>query len=92
MDKVDNLKKHPIVSHQQKSFYDFTGAADAKKKPTNVYLNIYYLTFVTNFIVVCRLQNNSISAYSRSTIKFVISMATKFLLRIQSNLVIVNTF
>ena len=32
MDKVGNLKqKHPIVSHQQKGFYDFTGATYAKK-------------------------------------------------------------
>ena len=51
MDKVGNLKqKHPFVSHQQKSFYDFTGADDAKK--TYVYLSLYYLTFVTDLIVV----------------------------------------
>ena len=51
--KVGNLKqKHPIVSHQQKSFYDFTGATYAKKKPTNTYLNLYYLTFVSSFMVV----------------------------------------
>ena len=77
VDKVGNLKqKHPNVSHQQKSFYDFTGATYAKK--TNYLTPKSLLPNYCDGFYGRRLQNNSISAYLFTIIEFDISKATFF--------------